>query len=153
MANSRHRFLGSLASGLAGALALTLLHESARRVVPRAPRMDVLGRRGLAKVFRAAGSAPPPRDELQAMALAGDVLSNSLTYALVGVGAPAWAPARGLVLGALAGLGGVALPPVLGLGPGPDQQAPSTRVMTVAWYAIGGLVAGEVYRRSFARGS
>ena len=35
----------ALASGVAGACALTLLHEGVRRAVPDAPRMDVLGER------------------------------------------------------------------------------------------------------------
>jgi len=147
------RLFGSLAAGLAGALALTALHETARRVVPKAPRMDTLGRRGLARSLRAAGVEPPSRDTLQATALAGDVASNGMMYALVGLVSPALAPLVGASIGAAAGLGALALPPVLELGPGPEKLAPGTRVMTVAWYTFGGLVAGEVYRRLRASGS
>ncbi len=153
MSAGSDRLLGSLAAGLAGALALTVLHETARRVVPKAPRMDKLGRRGLARSLRAAGIEPPSRDTLQAAALAGDVVSNGLTFALVGLAAPGLGPMVGASIGAAAGLGGVALPPVLGLGPGPQRSDTSTRLMTVAWYTIGGLVAGEVYRRLRASGS
>ncbi len=39
--------LKELGSGLAGALALTAVHETARQVIPHAPRMDVIGRRGI----------------------------------------------------------------------------------------------------------
>jgi len=150
---TQHPFLGSIAAGLAGALALTVLHESARRVVPRAPRMDTLGRRGLARSIRAAGGEPPARDELQAVALVGDVASNGLMYALVGLGSPGLAPLVGAAIGTAAGLGALALPPALDLGPGPDGLAASTRAMTVGWYAFGGLVAGLVYRRLRAGGS
>ena len=35
----------ALAGGLAGAATITLIHESIKRVVPEAPRMDRLGMR------------------------------------------------------------------------------------------------------------
>ena len=109
--------------------------------------MDTLGRRGIARTLRAAGVEPPDRDTLQGIALAGDVAWNGLMYALVGLASPSLAPLVGASIGATAGLGAVALPPVLDLGPGPDRLATRTVVMTVAWYTVGGLVAGEVYRR------
>ena len=42
-------------------------------------------------------------------------------------------------------LGAVFLPGPLGLGTKPSARTPQTAAMTVAWYAIGGLVAGAVY--------
>lgn len=140
--------VGPLLAGLAGALAVTVVHETARRVVPRAPRMDTLGRRALARGMEAVGVEPPPRDQLQALALAGDLVSNGLMYAAaVGSGPPGTAYLRGGLVGAAAGLGALALPPVLGIGPSPGELAPETRVMTVAWYTLGGLVAAGVHRR------
>ncbi len=145
---NQHGPVGPLLAGFAGALALTALHETARRIVPNPPRMDTLGRRALARGLRLVGSEPPPRGELQAVTLTGDVLSNGLMYAAaVGFGSPESALVRGAAVGAVAGLGAVLLPPVMGLGPGPAGQPIETRLMTVAWYTFGGVVAAEVYRR------
>jgi hypothetical protein len=135
-------FLKALGSGLAGAVALTAIHETVRRVSPDAPRMDVLGMRAIAKSLRAAGEEPPDRDTLFGITLAGDVASNSLYYALVGLGDPRKAAARGALLGLAAGLGAVLLPGPLGLGTDASARTRGTRLMTVAWYTAGGLVAG-----------
>lgn len=137
--------LESLAGGAAGAAVLTLVHESARRVRDDAPRMDVLGRRAIAAGVRAAGATPPSGERLQTAALAGDLVANTAYYALVGLDGPKGAVARGGLLGLAAGLGAVFLPGPLGLGTGPSRRTPQTAAMTVAWYTLGGLVAGAVY--------
>ncbi|UOQ97984.1 hypothetical protein MUN81_00450 [Hymenobacter sp. 5317J-9] len=137
------KLLPSLAAGFAGALALTALHETVRRLRPEdAPRMDVLGMRGLRKLLRKADAPQPDRDTLFDLTMAGDILSNGLYYTLVGSGKHALR--RGLMLGAAAGIGGVVLPGPLGLGEGPSNRTPQTQAMTVAWYTVGGLVAGAV---------
>ncbi len=138
--------LKELGSGLAGALALTAVHETARQVIPHAPRMDVIGRRGIARPLYAMGVEPPHGGRLQAAALTGDILSNSLFYSLVALGRERTAVRRGLVLGLLAGLGAALLPPVLGLGRQPGHRGLPTHLMTVAWYTIGGLVAALTLR-------
>lgn len=138
--------LRALASGLAGAGVLTLIHESARRALPDAPRMDVLGMRAIAKSMRGVGQEPPPADELHALALAGDVVSNSLYYSLVGVGGPGGALVRGTLLGLAAGVGAVLLPEPLGLGSAPSARTTQTKAMTVGWYLAGGLAAALAYR-------
>ena len=135
----------SLAAGLAGALVLNAVHEAARRLRPAdAPRMDLLGMRALARGFRAAGATPPPAPEQHRLTLAADVASNALYFALAGTGKGALR--RGLLLGLAAGAGGVLLPGPLGLGEAPSNRTPQTQAMTVAWYTIGGLVAGAVGR-------
>ena len=77
--------LKALGSGLVGACALTLIHETARRFIDDAPRMDVLGMRALSKAARAADLDPPV--PLHEAALVGDLVSNSFYYSLVGAGA------------------------------------------------------------------
>ena len=47
--------IAALGGGLAGAAAVTLLHETVRRIVPEAPRMDLLGKQALSKGLNAAG--------------------------------------------------------------------------------------------------
>jgi hypothetical protein len=139
------KLLRSLTAGFAGALVLTALHETVRRLRPEdAPRMDVLGMRGLRKLLGKAHAPQPDDDTLFDMTMAGDVLSNGLYYSLVGSGKHA--VRRGLLLGVAAGVGGVVLPGPLGLGEGPSNRTPQTQLMTVAWYTAGGLVAGAVAR-------
>jgi hypothetical protein len=135
----------SALSGLIGACALNLLHESARRIVPNAPRMDLLGMQALAKSLRKADVTPPSEDELRAWTLVGDIAANSLYYGLVGVGKPEGALLRGTLLGLAAGVGGVLLPKPLGLGTAPSARTNVTKAMTVGWYLVGGIVAAMTY--------
>jgi hypothetical protein len=139
------RSIGQAAgAGLAGALAVTLVHEGARRVLARAPRMDVLGERALARGLGALSVRPPRGRRLHRAALAGDLVANSAYYALVAFGRRPWL--RGVLLGGAAGLGAVLLPPVLGLGRAPRGLTRSTQALTVAWYLVGGVAAAAAAR-------
>ena len=133
--------LRSLASGAIGALALTALNEGARRRVPHAPRMDVIGMRALSAAVRALGGRPPRGRTLFRETMGADLLSNTIYYGLVGAGARQTRLSRGILLGAAAGLGAVLLPPLLGLGHSPGSRRPATPLMTVAWYTAGGVAA------------
>ena len=137
--------LRALGSGLVGACVVTLLNECARRFVPNAPRLDLLGMRAIEKSLRAVNQEPPPEDELRGIALAGDLLSNSLYYSLVGMsgGKSTWL--CGALLGASAGIGAITLPGPLGLGRDASERTPATQAMTVAWYLAGGLAAAAAY--------
>jgi hypothetical protein len=128
-------------SGAAGAVFLTGLHETARQIMPHAPRVDVLGMRAIAKSLRAVDQTPPQSDQLYWLAMVGDLVSNSLYYSVVGWGASSGIWRRGILLGAAAGLGAVFLPRPMGLGRQPDQQTPATQIMTFMWYFLGGIVA------------
>ncbi|HEX5707289.1 MAG TPA: hypothetical protein VFX96_08335 [Pyrinomonadaceae bacterium] len=138
--------LKALGGGLVGACALTLLHEVGRRVIPNAPRMDILGMRAIKKSLRAVGEDDPPVDlELHDLALLGDLVSNSAYYALVGVGGRRGVWERGALLGLAAGVGAVALPGPLGLGRSPSERTPQTQAMTIGWYLAGGLAAAAAF--------
>lgn len=128
-------------SGVVGAGCLTMLHEVARQFVPRAPRVDVLGMRAIARSFEATGHARPSRSQLYWLALLGDFVSNSLYYSLIASGDRRGLWRRGMILGGAAGLGAAVLPRPLGLGRQPNQQFPTTHLMTIAWYLLGGLAA------------
>ena len=136
--------LKALGSGLVGAFALTLIHETARRYIDDAPRMDVVGMRAIGRTMRAVDVHPPPA--LHEAALVGDLVTNSAYYALVGAGGRDAALRNGALLGLAAGLGAVFLPERLGLGRQPTENTPATELMTVAWYLAGGLAAGAAYR-------
>ena len=130
----------SLASGLAGALALTAIHEVARRRFASAPRMDEVAMRGLRKILP--GKFRDPR-RLHQLALAGDLLSNSV------IAAPTrkatWM--RAGVLGTAAGLCALFLPERLGLGVPHNSHRRTNQFMTVGWYLAGALATAFVATR------
>jgi hypothetical protein len=132
-------------AGVAGAGALTLVHQVARAMTPDAPRMDVLGMRALRGAYRQLGVGPGSDQALERQALAGDMVANSAYYSLVGVGSRESVWLRGLALGLVAGLGAVMLPKPLGLGDPPNAHLPSTQLMTIAWYLLGGLTAAAAF--------
>jgi hypothetical protein len=134
----------ALGGGTVGAIALTALHELTRRTVPHAPRMDVIGMRALSKTVRALGRRPARGRRLFRQTLLGDLAANSLYYSLAAAGRRP--RGRGLLLGAAAGLGAAALPPLLGLGRSPGAKFPVTPLMTLALYTAGGLAAAAAGR-------
>lgn len=136
----------ALLSGLVGACALTVLHEGARRLVPKAPRMDLLGMRALARALRAADQSVPDDNTLHALALLGDLAGNAVYYSFVAAPTPAASWRRAALLGLAAGVGGVLLPPKLGLRGKPSGRSRATQAMTVGLYLAGGLVAAAAYR-------
>ncbi|WP_246849921.1 hypothetical protein [Rufibacter roseolus] len=137
-----NKWLRSGLSGLAGAMAVTVLHETVRRFYPNAPRMDILGMRAIAKGLRYAGQTPPDDDQLHTLSLLGDIVSNGLYYSLSGGGKMAlW---RGTILGAAAGVGGVILPGPMGLGVAPSGRTKETQALTIGYYLVAGVVAGAV---------
>lgn len=141
-------FLKSLGPGFAGALSLTLVHQGARAVLEHPPRMDVFGMRAIQKLSRRLGKRPAHGRVLYRQSLVGDLISNTLYFALVAMGRPRRIYLRGAFLGALAGLGAVVLPPYLGLGERPSRARRSTAFLTVAWYTLGGLGAAQAAKRS-----
>lgn len=131
----------TLLAGAAGAGALNLLHETARHLRPDAPRVDLIGRRALARALRKAGAEPPDPDALYLPALLGDLASNALYYSLVGAGRRRGVWLRGALLGLGAGLGTIVLPARLGFEEAPVRRTRATALMTVLWYGAGGLAA------------
>lgn len=139
--------LGSaLGSGLAGATAVTAIHQMLRPHVKHPPRMDVYGRRAIARSMRGLGAEPPRGQRLQHLALAGDLVANTLYYAAIGLVRRRHAGAAGTILGTLAGIGGVLLPPVMGLGSRPSRRSKQTIALTIGYYLLGGLVSAVVYK-------
>jgi hypothetical protein len=103
--------------------------------------MDVLAERGLRRIL------PGERHDegrLHQLALAGDLLSNSLYYAAIAAPTAAMTWARAAVLGGAAGVGALLLPERMGLGRPPHSDRPANRIMTVAWYVAGAAAAAAV---------
>lgn len=138
------KLTSAIGGGVAGAIVLTAIHETVRRLVGTAPRMDLLGMEALEETLEAANAEIPEEDTLFKLTMAGDIISNSAYYALAGIGKEQQAVLRGAVLGLVAGIGAVYLPEPLRLNEAPSNRARPTQLMTVALYAIGGLAAGAV---------
>ncbi len=142
-APTRRRSWNALLTGVSGAAAVTLAHEVVRQVVPNAPRMDRLGMVALSRGLKKIGVTPPRGMRLRGYALLGDLASNAVYYAPTAMsGRRPWL--RWLVLGIVAGLGAVALAPAVGLPRRHRGLKRRTQGVTVALYAIGGLVAAAV---------
>lgn len=141
----------SLASGAAGAAALTSVHQIARAITTDAPRMDVVGSRAIARTIHATGGTPPSESTLRRWALAGDLLANSAYYSVIACGRHAHVWRRAVVLGLAAGFGALLLPPRMGLGDPPGSERVSNQIMTVAWYLLGGLATAAASRQLTTR--
>jgi hypothetical protein len=134
----------AVAAGVAGVAAVTILNEAGRKVLREAPRVELLGKRAVGRLARKAGFRPNDR-ERYLLALAGEVASNGAYYALAAA-ARRRSLGTGALLGALAGAGAVALPPMLGLGRWPTRRTARTQALTFGWYLAAGLAAGAVAR-------
>lgn len=132
--------IASLGGGLAGACAVTLIHESVKKIIPKAPRMDLLGMNAISKGLNAAGKKTPSGSKLFAIALTGDLLANSLYYSVAGIGNEKNIWLRSAALGLAAGLGALLLPGPLGLEAKHSNRTTTTKLMTVGLYVAGAVV-------------
>ena len=108
--------------------------------------MDLLGESALAKLLKQFNIQPPRKEAHYGWAMAGDLVSNSLYYSLAGTGKSPNAWIRGAALGLAAGLGAVLMPKPLGLPVSPSNRTLQTQLMTVGYYALGGLVTAAVFQ-------
>jgi hypothetical protein len=134
-------WLSSMASGLAGAAALTAIHEFARRRVPFAPRMDVLGMRALRQYAPGFEHERPRSTRLRRWALVADLIANAVYYGAVPAATRAATWQRAAALGLAAGVGALLLPRPMGLGDPPHSEMHANQTMTVAWYVAGAVAA------------
>lgn len=131
----------STIGGLAGACALTLLNQSAKKLDKDAPRMDLLGMNAVAKLMKGNDIITQTAGKLFPIALAGDLVTNSLYFGMADAGDKNKTLIRGTLLGLGAGIGAITLPKTLGLNDEATTRTLKTKVLTVAWYVIGGVVA------------
>jgi len=130
--------LSSAVGGLAGACALTLINEGVKKFDDNAPRLDLLGMNAVARVTK---PKLPVVDKFFPVAIGGDIISNSLYYAMAKGKTPERTMIRGALLGLGAGVGALTLPQRMGLSSKPVTRTAKTKILTVAWYVIGGLIA------------
>jgi hypothetical protein len=141
------KLLAAIGGGLAGAIALTILHEVTRRVDEDAPRMDLLGMDALSKGLRKTGQDVPDQDSLFNLTLAADIVSNTLYYSLAAAGNKKYVVPKGTLLGLAAGAGAVLLPKSIGLNPKHSNKTLKTQLLTTAFYVAGGFIASAVAKK------
>ena len=137
----------NIIGGFAGAVALSILHETVKRFYHNAPRVDLVGEEALNKVLEGLGEERLHGNALYAATLAGDVFSNALYYSLIGIGQKKHLIFRGITYGAAAGLGALELTKPLGLSDAPVTRTNQTKILTVGYYLFGGVVTAIVIKR------
>lgn len=141
------KVLNNIIGGLAGALALNVLHETVKRLDHDAPHIDLVGEEALSKGAESLNIEAPKGNALFTATLAGDLLSNALYYSLIGFGKKKDLLWRGAGYGLVAGVGALTLTKPMGLSDAPVTKTTKTKVLTVAWYLFGGLVTAVVVKQ------
>ena len=146
------KIITALAGGLAGACALTLLHQAIKKADKDAPHVDELGMEALSKGLETVGVEPPRGEKLYNLTLTGDIIANTMYYSLAAIGGRSNIGGRTTFLGLLAGLGAAYLPKHMHLSTIPTERTQRTQYLTIAEYTFGGLVAG-VFMKVLSIGS
>lgn len=141
------KLISTIGGGLAGACALTLLHEIVKRMDSDAPRMDLMGMQAVKKGMKKADAPVPDSNQLYKIAMVGDIISNTIYYSLGVAGKRKYIWPKGALAGAAAGLGAIFLPKSLGLNPAYSSRTLKTKAFTTGIYLIGGLVASAVAKK------
>lgn len=131
----------NILGGLAGAIVLNVIHEAARRLYSKAPRIDLIGEEALTKSLNAVGMEAPTGNLLTGSTFAADIVSNTMYFSMIGKNGEDNLLIRGAGYGLAAGLGAIGLTQQLGLSDAPVTKTSETKLMTVAWYLLGGLSA------------
>ena len=135
-----NKLTSSLLGGLAGAVALNVLHQAVKQFAAEAPRVDLVGEEALSKGLEKLEIDPPKGRKLFAATLAADLISNAAYYSTIGFGKKKYLLIAGTGAGLAAGIGAITLPEQMGLNDAPVTKTDTTKLLTVAWYTFGGLV-------------
>ncbi len=140
------KILKNLLGGLAGALALNIIHETVRHFYKDAPRVDEVGKEGINHAVEAVTGQSLSGKQLYTANLTGDIISNSLFYSTIGSAETKNLLLRGAATGISVGLSTLSMTKRMGLDDAPINRNLKTKAMTVGYYFAGGLVAGLVIR-------
>jgi hypothetical protein len=138
------KYKAAALGGLAGAVALNLLHEGVKRIDHSAPRIDLVGEEALTKIAKKTTGGTPTGKNRFLATLAADIFSNALYYSLSGLGKRKGTYQRSTALGLAAGIGALVVTPMIGLRDAPVSRTPRTKWMTVGYYLVGSFVAAGV---------
>jgi hypothetical protein len=138
------KLVSSMIGGIAGTVALNILHQAVKQFDHDAPRVDLVGEEAITKGLEKAGITPPTGNSLFTVTMAADLISNAAYYSLIGAGKKKQLLSIGTISGLAAGIGALTLTKPMGLSDAPVTRTDATKIMTVAWYTIGGIVAAAV---------
>lgn len=136
----------NILGGLAGAVALNILHEVYRHYDAEAPRADLLGEEAITKTLDAADLDVPEGNTMYLTNLASDLVSNAFLFSAVGLGKDKNLWLKGLSVGLGVGLSTLAAPKLGGLDAAPVMRTHKTTALTVLWYVVGGLATAATIR-------
>ncbi|MFC3198052.1 hypothetical protein ACFOET_10570 [Parapedobacter deserti] len=139
------KLLKATIAPLVGSLVLNLVHEMARKRLSRAPEINKIGEEAIAKTYKKMGKQPPSGEKRYAMAMAGDLVANTAYYRMITGSSQRETWARGLLFGLVAGVGALTATKPLGLDDTPVNRTTQTKVLTVLYYTLGGLVTAAAY--------
>lgn len=137
----------NLMAGLAGAIALNVLHETVRKTNNNVPRLNLLGQEALNKTLEKYGTPIADEAELYRNTLIADVVGNTIYYSFIG-GKPALIWPKAVFLGLSAGTAALKLPEKIGLDPSPVTFSKQTKALTMAYYLFGALVTAYILQTS-----
>lgn len=140
------KLASSIIGGIAGAVALNILHQAVKQFDHEAPRVDLVGKEAISKGLENAGITAPTGNTLFTITMAADLISNAAYYSLIGAGKRKQLPYIGAITGLAAGVGALTLTKPMGLSDAPVTRTDKTKILTVAWYTFGGVVAGSVIK-------
>ncbi len=136
----------SIIGGIAGAVALNILHQTVKQFDHNAPRVDLVGEEALSKGLKKIGVEPPVENTLFVATLTADIISNAAYFSLTGLTKKKYQPYMGAAIGIAAGVGALLLTKPMGLNDAPVTRTTETKILTVAWYTLGGIIAGSVMK-------
>lgn len=140
------KFISSIAGGFAGACVVTLLNQVIKKYDKGAPRIDLLGQEVAAEAHHALDSNLPSQQTLYKQALAGDLLSNTIYFSIAGAN-DKHPEVQGGMQGVLAGLSAVYAPGLSNaLNAKHTGETDKKKILTTAYYFIGGIVAAKVMK-------
>jgi hypothetical protein len=99
------KLASSIIGGIAGAVALNILHQTVRQFRHDAPRVDLIGEEGLTIAMKKASLEPLKGNALFAATMAADLLSNAAYYTMIGLGKKKYLLYHGAAHGLCAGIG------------------------------------------------
>ena len=140
------KLVSSIAGGFAGACVVTLLNQIIKKFDKGAPRIDLLGQEVAAEMHEAVGSDVPAKSQLYKEALAGDLLSNTIYFSIAGANNKQ-TEVQGGIQGVFAGLSAVYAPGLSNaLNAKHTGETDKKKILTMAYYFIGGVVAAKVMK-------
>ena len=127
------KIIKNLIGGLAGAIALNILHERVKHFDKDAPRIDLVGEEAISKGMELVGAVPPKGENLYLTTLGADLLSNAIYYSFIGGGKRRNLIIRGLAYGGEAGFEALKLTRPLGLKNKPVARTDKTKILTLTY--------------------